>query len=289
MKEVHFQVRPHDCDAFGHVNNAAYASIVQHAMAVSLTDFGLSKDWGREGDYFWDLRSMSIEYRSVATFGDNLTVYLWLEEPDEIDPVVGFEIRRLDTGSGGQGQDAISGVRSVWNRVSRQTGEKTPVPSSLLADLPREGGCLPRHFSLPTDSPRFKSYHWDHRVMVSEVGPSGRIHPQAVYDWLMESVFGASEQAGWPTERRLAANFVTFQTRHDTEFLTMPETGDFIRITSRAIEVRRLRGTWFHEVRRLPNEELLVRDYSTGVYLDLSGRPATPPSEMMNAIQFGEY
>lgn len=285
--EVRFQTRPCDCDVFGHVNNAVYASIIQHAFAETLARLGLSKDWSREGDCFWELKSLAIEYRSLATFDSELKVNIWLEQPDETDPVIGLEIEDCRATSEGQAQQSISRARSVWNRISRQNREKVSVPSSFLVDFPQDGGLLPRPFDLPADSSRFRSYGWDHRVMVSEVGPSGRVHPQAVYDWLQESVFDASEQAGWPTERRMAVNFVTFQTRHDTEFLAFPEIGDSIRITSRAIEVRRLRGTWFHEVHRLPKNELLLRDYSTGVYLDLDGRPATPPADMMTDIQFG--
>lgn len=284
MTDVPLQVRSSDCDVFGHVNNAIYASFLQHAVAETLTHLGFYQDWHRDGDFFWEVRSLALEYRKPATFGDVLTAKIWLEQSDQTDSVFGCEITRATRGGS---QQSICRARSVWNRVSRQSGRPVLLPDNLLVGLPPDTGSLPRRFDLPADSARLRNYHWDHKVMASELGPSGHVHPQAVYNWTQEGVFRASEEAGWPTERRLAAGFLTFQTRHDTEFLAFPDADDSIRVTSRAIEVRRLRGTWLHEIHRLSDGKLLVRDYTTGVFLDLTGRPATPPSEMMNDIQFG--
>ena len=47
---VSLQVRPDDCDSFGHVNNAAYASFVQLAVVETLRTAGFDCDWsGRAG------------------------------------------------------------------------------------------------------------------------------------------------------------------------------------------------------------------------------------------------
>jgi acyl-CoA thioester hydrolase len=284
VSAIPLQVRPSDCDAFGHVNNAVYASFIQHALADTLAHLGFSMDWHRDGHAFWELRSLTIEYRRPAVFGDALTAHIWLEQPHQTHPTFGCEIKAA-TPEGSQ--QSVCRSRSVWNRVSRQSEERLLLPESFLARFPRDAGVLPRAFDLPADSPKYRTYYWDLNVMVSEVGPNGRVHPQAVYNWVQESVFRASEQAGWPTERRLAAGFLTFQTRHDTEFLAFPEAGDSLRIASRVIEVRRLRGTWLHHVHRLSDGELVVREYTTGVFLDLTGRPAAPPSEMMKDLQFG--
>jgi acyl-CoA thioester hydrolase len=287
MTTSHLQIRPSDCDVFGHVNNAAYVSFVQYALAAALTDLGLSQDWTREGGCFWRLKSLSIEYRRPAFFSDLLTNAIWLEQPDLANPVFGSEVKRIQDPAGPDSEQPICRARSAWQRICRHTGEPVPLADSVLLGLPRTGGTPPRPFELPPDPVGLASYHWHHTVMVSEVETSGYVRPQSLYEWLQQGVFEASAQAGWPTEKRLAAGFVTFQTRHDTEILAYPCSGDSVRVTSRAIQVLRLRGTWYHEVHRLPAEELLLRDHSTGVFLDLSGRPTTPSDDMMNAIQFG--
>lgn len=193
MSGIHLQVRPSDCDAFGHVNNAVYVSFIQHAMADTLAHLGFSMDWHRDGDSFWELKSVAIEYRRPAAFGDALTAYIWLEQPDQTHPAFGCEIKAA-TGEGSQ--QSVCRSRSVWNSVSRQSEKPFLLPESFLANFPGDAGVLPRPFDLPPDSPKFRNYYWDHNVMVSELGPNGRVHPQAVYNWLQDSVFRASEQAG---------------------------------------------------------------------------------------------
>ena len=199
---------------------------------------------------------------------------------------IGWEVLSEEPQDGAASQP-FARARAAWDRI-HQSSEPSPLPESLLGQFPQNNGAGTRSFELPLDSRKFRKSNWDHKVMVSEVGPNGNVQPQAIYNWLQESVFDASAQAGWPTDRRLATGFITLQTQHDTEFISFPKIGDLIRISSRAIEVRRFRGTWFSEsMRKLPNDELLIRDYSTGVYLDLTGRPATPPVEMMKDIHIG--
>jgi len=161
------------------------------------------------------------------------------------------------------------------------------LPADLLTSFPRSGGRSPRGFSLPADSPEFKNYHWDHEVLRSGIGPQGYVHPQAIYHWLEESLFVASSQAGWPMKRMHAAGFLTIQIRHNTAFESYLALGETVRVQSRLIEVKRLRGTWLQEMFRLKDGKLLVRDFSTGVFLNLEGRPATPLNKMITDLQFG--
>jgi len=74
--------------------------------------------------------------------------------------------------------------------------------------------------------------------------------------------------------------------RHGNRCLA-PAPNDTVRITSRLIDARRLGGTWLIEVQNLADGQLLARDYSTGVHLNLEGRPAAPPAQIIQDIQFG--
>jgi acyl-CoA thioesterase FadM len=282
---IDIQIRPADCDGFGHVNNAVYAAYLEMALAAALTRAGFAEDWSPAGAYCWLPRTLIIEYRQAAAFGDRLTPALWLSQPDSVQPVFGFELTRF-TGAA-ESRQTVLRSRAAWQRVARGTGEWVPLPDALLAALAEDPGSLPRPFSLLPDVADSRRYCWDHTVMRPDVGLGGYAQAQAVYRWLEESIFDACAQSGWTAERRLAAGSLVFQTRHDTDLVALPRVGDSIRVTSRVVEVRRLRGTWLQEIHRLPQEELLIRDYSTGVFVDLSGRPAAPPQEIMNEIQFG--
>lgn len=282
------QLRPADCDSLGHVNNAAYVAYLQHALAELTASHGFENDWRGESEYIWSLQSMAIEYRQPAVFGDTLTADIWVAKREPLYPAFGCEIRKSSDAAGRDLQASIVRSRSVWSRIALKSGDVVPAPESLLAASTGEAGVLPRRFNLPVDSEDVRHYDWEHQVMRAEVDTADRAQPQSVYRWLEQSVFQASAGAGWPIERWLETGYLTLQTRHDTEFLDFPAAGDPVRITSRLVEVRRLRGTWFSEIRNQMGGSLLARDYSTGVFLNLAGRPATPPARIFRDIQFGQ-
>jgi acyl-CoA thioesterase FadM len=281
---VTVQVRAGDCDSNGHVNNAVYVAYVEHALAGRLAALGLMADWRGDGSHAWRLDSLSVEYRQAARFGDRLDTLLWLEVADPLRPVFACELTRPDPDGA---PASVVRSRSCWQRFRRSTGEAEPVPQVVLDSFPAGAGTSVRTFQLPPDCPACRTYVWEHRVMRAELNPQGAAHPEAIYHWLEDAVFEASAEAGWPVERWLGVGMLTLQTRHDTRFHTYPRRGEAIRIASRLVDVRHWRGTWQVEVRRALDGELLVRDYSTGTFLNLEGRPTTPPPEMMQEIQFG--
>ncbi len=85
-----------------------------------------------------------------------------------------------------------------------------------------------------------------------------------------------------------AENFVSLQYRHDAEFFDAAVNGDEIEIVSRLIEIRRVRGTWLHEVYRAATNALIMRDYSTGAFLDREGNIRAGPMEVLEALTRGE-
>jgi acyl-CoA thioester hydrolase len=283
---VPLQVRPGDCDSFGHVNNAVYVSFVQQALAATLTHLGLAADWQVEGDHLWQMRSLSAEYRYATRYGEDLEASLWLEIADPLQPVIGCEIRSSSLEPKGVRQVKVR-TRSTWVRLARATGKPAPVPAAVLGALPAQAGAAPKVVMLPAEQPDIRSYAWRHDIMRFERDPFGFVQLPAIYHWLEEAVFDASAQAGWPMERWRAAGYFTLQIRHDTVLTAYPQRQESITIASRLIDMRRLRGTWCVDLYRYPGHDLLIRDYSTGVFLDLEGRPATLPAQIGRDIQFG--
>lgn len=292
MLSINVQVRPSDCDSYGHVNNAVYLGYLEQALAEGLTGCGFGPDWQAGSDYFWEPTAMSIEYRQAALLGDRLTAGIWLVELDESEATFGFELLRMDAETDELAETSLVRAHSTWRRVTWETGCAGALPQELEDLCAGQGGTELRPFKLPADEPDARKYHWPsqeappHKVMLSELNPFDRVHPLAIYHWLQEAVFEASAEAGWPQSRWLEAGLLTLQTRHDTTILAMPRGGDAIRVTSRLIEVRRLRGTWLQEVHRRSDDQLLIRNYSTGVFLNLEGRPAAPPKQMMDDLRF---
>ncbi|GAK50958.1 metallophosphoesterase [Candidatus Moduliflexus flocculans] len=179
----------------------------------------------------------------------------------------------------------LDGAKSAWERIERATGAAVTVSENLFAHFSCDVREVPRAFALPEDDLTVRRYEWEHRIMRVELDFTGHIRPQAAYNWLEESVFEASAEAGWPPERRMASGFLILQMRHDTQFFALPEFGERIRIISRLVDTRRFRGTWIQEILSLNQNRVLARDYSTGIFVDIAGRPVTPPPEMMADMQ----
>jgi acyl-CoA thioesterase FadM len=211
---------------------------------------------------------------------------LWLDSFDAIAPAFGLEIHLADA-DGGDKPPTVARARSDWCRVNRQSIEPVPISPSLLDTLREDRGVLPRNRSLPAISPELRRYRWDHKVLRSELAPSRKVHPRAIMNWVEEAVFNACPQAGWLRERLGEAGISNLQTRHDTEFISLPGAGDSAGIVSRLADARRLKGCWYREISDSIRDVLLVRDYTPGVFLNLSGRPASRPPGLVQDLQVG--
>jgi acyl-CoA thioesterase FadM len=286
MTDFPIQIRPSDCDSYGHVNNAIYVSYFQQALADGLTRRGCGNDWRTEGEYRWEPQTLHLEYRRPATYGENLEARLWLAQPDRIHPGFGFDLRS-NPAAGGDPAPVVFRALGIWTRKQRKNDALCEINREVLEDFSSESGALPRGFEAPAAIASAREYRRERIVELGEVDPTGFVHPQALFQWFEESIHDASAQAGWPLARWLAAGVFTLQTRHDAEIFTLPRGGDTVQIASRLIDARRLGGTWLIEVHRSSNHQLLARDFSTGVHLNLEGRPTAPPAQIIQDIQNG--
>ena len=121
-----------------------------------------------------------------------------------------------------------------------------------------------------------------------ELDVTDRVATAVYFNWLEEATVWAASVVGWPLERMKDEDTITFQYRHDAEFFEGASHGDEIEIVSRLISVKPIRGTWVHEVFRPATETLLMRDYSTGAFVDWNGKIKPAPAAMIEALVHGE-
>lgn len=120
-----------------------------------------------------------------------------------------------------------------------------------------------------------------------ELGPDGAARPQVVLQWLEHAVFRAADRAGWPRERMVAAGFLTLVVGHHLVLDEPAREGDELILTSRLVEVRRVSGTWHHEVHRADGR-LVAADRARGAFLDLEGRIRPAPDGLLDDLLRGE-
>ncbi len=270
----HVQVREYECDAYGHLNNAVY---LQYLQQVTLDAMGVVN----AGEAFWNVRRLAVEYQAPARYGDVLQIATWVSEADASHVARGYHI------TSGAGRVPSVRAQIEWDYRDRAARSVRPVPEEQRAGLTVEAPASLKPFTVPRDNGA-RPFRWRHTVPFYELDLTNRVGLAVYFQWLEAAFFNATESAGWTVERMRAENFVSLQYRHDAEFFDAAVNGDKIEIVSRLIEIRRMRGMWLHEVYRAATNTLIMRDYSTGAFLDWEGNVRAGPMEVLAALTCGE-
>lgn len=259
------RVRYHECDSYGHVNNAVYP---QYLAQLTLDAHQVAPDVA----HMWTMQRLAIEFHTPAVYGDTLQAEAWPVEATAASLTHDYRLTRAADNR------LVVAARVGW--VVSGPPPRLPL-AAPLSPAPL------KPFTPPTDN-QSRPFRWRRGVHRYEVGAAGQVPPWVYLNWLEEATLSASTRAGWPVERMLAHNLVILQFRHDAEFFGYVGLGQAVEIVSRLVEVRRVRGTWLHEVFALAPRGLVLRDYSTGVFLDGQGQPRLGVAEMMADLVKGE-
>lgn len=120
-----------------------------------------------------------------------------------------------------------------------------------------------------------------------EVVADGAARPQAILQWLEHAVFRAAVRGGWPRERMESAAFMTYVAGHHLVLGRRAREGDELVVTSRLVDLRRVSGTWHHEI-HASGGELVAADRAHGAFLDLEGHTRPAPGELLDDLLRGE-
>lgn len=269
-----FRVRADECDSLGHVNNAVY---IRHLHQATLDALGAVTI----AEAFWDMRTLAIQYHGPAGYGDELNVMTWVIDADDSAIVCGYRVTRA-----AEGVPLVS-AQVIWDYRDTATYNRRRVPETLSAGPHSKMPAPLKPFAVPPENGA-RPFRWHHRVRHYELDWTNRVGTAVYFNWLEEATICAANAVGWSLERMRAENFITFQYRHDAEFVGSASNSDEIEIVSRLIDVRRVRGAWIHEVFQRATNALVLRDYSSGAFLDRHGHIKAAPTEMMEALLRGE-
>lgn len=273
---ITLRARASDCDSFGHINNARYLDYAYEALASVANVNRLVS-----ASAVWRTTTLAIEYHAPARGHDALEIVTWLTGSDDTHLTQACKIVRPFDGL------HIASASVGWQIRDRHTSAVLAVPADVWPNHSAELPSPVRSFVPPAKNGT-QSFHWRHRVRHYELDASGVVGPSTCLNWLEEATFQACASGGWPIERMRTENFVSLQRRHDAELFDVAHYGDEVEVVSQLIDVRRVRGTWLHELRRLDDDHtMLMRDYSTGSFVDLQGNLRSAPDDMMSALVNG--
>ncbi|HYN87101.1 MAG TPA: thioesterase family protein, partial [Ardenticatenaceae bacterium] len=262
-----FRVRAYECDLLGHVNNAVYQHYCEQAAIEASEDAGYGMEWYETQEAAWVIRRITVEYLRPALSGQVLGVTTWISSQGRVRAQREYEIRRPADG------ELIARASATWIYVDRASGQPRRIPGELAPAFGPPGRAALQPAALPERGLEAGSFLWRHQVKRYELDGMQHVNNAVYLHWVEEAKFRAAESAGWSLERLRAHDLVTVQIRHDTEYLLPAVYGDEIEIVSRVHELRKVRGTWLHEVYCADGRELLARNYSTGAFLNVQGRP----------------
>ena len=257
------RVHIYELDSLGHVNNANYFPYLQQATEAA---------WPQAAD--WTLRRLSMEYIVPALHGTELAVHVWEDAAAADETSLGYAIERCDD------QQILLRARLVWETATGGDAVSAKPTFQPVADLPRDYQIKPAR-QVP-EMPGGRLFRWQHQVRGYETGSDGAVSATQVLRWTEEARARAAHEIGWSYQRMGEADFVGVVTRHEFEFARMPRAGEEIEVSSRIYEVRRVRGTWRHEL--TCNGELLAAAFVSGGFLNTAGHPHPPPPALIDGL-----
>ena len=130
-------------------------------------------------------------------------------------------------------------------------------------------------------------FRYHHAVRSYELGPDGTARPQVILQWLEHAVFRAAVRAGWPRDRMEAAGFLTYVIGHHLVLGEAAREGEELVVASRLVDLRRVSGTWHHEIRGADGR-LVATDRARGAFLDLDGHVRPAPDGLLDDLLRGE-
>ena len=213
------------------------------------------------------VHTLAIEYENPARFSDELDIAVSVIAANGARFDCSYEISRVPD------KTSVAFARIEWSGPGAEHGLREITPAhaghAALKPLvtPKDNGARP--------------FRWRHTVSHYELDVLGQAQLAAYFNWLEEAFFQAVRVAGWPLSRLREENFLSLQNRHDAEFFAAAKDLDEIEVVSRLINIRRVRGIWIHELYRVATKTLLMRDYSTGAFMDWQGKLRTAPLGIM--------
>lgn len=260
------RVLHHECDFMGHVNNAAYVRYLQQVTLDALSEQNLIPSDA--------MQRLSIQYQSFARYGDRLAVSTWTIENGQSRLLLGYRIVRHSDGL------PVVSAEIEWHYPGGLADDPDDgAPSSVVRPI--------KPLAPPAHDPSAYQYRSRHAVRRYELDQTGRVQEATYFNWLEHSTLQAADAVGWPLERIAAAGSVIIQYRHDAEFFEAARAADEVEIISRLVAMHRASGIWLHDVVRTADGARVMRDYSTGVWMNESGRISPAPAGMMEACVAG--
>lgn len=278
---VPFKVRLYELDSLGHVNNAVYLRYCQQAAMEASESVGYTLDKYNEMGLIWVIKHTILEHVAPAFYGDVIEVTTWVSQ---ITPASTFREYLLTRQSDGA---VIARARSRWVLLDAKSGRPLRMPEEMREAFRPNGKIAVRDLKpMRGEKPveRAKVFRHFRKVQRYELDSAGHVNNAVYLNWLEQAKFEAMASVGYTGAWLKEAGITIVQVRAEIEYMKPALDGDEVEIVSRLAGMARTHGTWEHTIYKLPTGELVAKAWSTGAFLDSTGRPTRAPGELIAAL-----
>jgi acyl-CoA thioester hydrolase len=278
-----FRVRHYELDALGHLNNVVFVNYMQEAAVEASAVLGFNPEWYRDRGEVWVVRRLEVRYLGQVAFGDAVDVATWASATGGVRSVREYDLTLAGSAT------RVARARAEWAYVDVATGQPAGIPDVLAAAFGAAGG--EEDLGIRTRNPRSTdgAYRYVSRrpVQFRELDTLRHVNHAAYLDWVGQAYFDATRSINYPPEQTRKEGWMILQAGHSAEFLAPAVADDNIEVVSWVSELGGVRGAWTHEIYNADTRQLLARDYSLGVFVNLEGRPCTLPRQAVDAVLRG--
>lgn len=278
---VPFKVRLYELDSLGHVNNAVYLRYCEQAAMEASESAGYTLDKYKEKGWLWIIKHTILEHVAPAFYGDVIEVTTWVSQ---ITPASTFREYLLTRRSDGA---LIARARSRWVLLDAKSGRPLRMPEEMREVFRPNGEIAVRDLKPMRGEKHVenaKVFHHFRKVQRYELDSAGHVNNAVYLNWLEQAKFEAMVSAGYPYSRLKEAGITIVQVRAEIEYIKPALDGDELEIVSRLAGMARTHGTWEHAIYKCATGELVAKAWSTGAFLDSTGRPTRAPGELIAAL-----
>jgi YbgC/YbaW family acyl-CoA thioester hydrolase len=268
MPSIHthrFVVRYHECDAYGHVNNAHYARYMQEAAFEASAAAGFSPAWYTAHDRVFAVRATQIEFVQQAAYHDSLEVRTWISDARRVTARRQYEIRNTATDA------LVCRGHSDWVLASSSTGELVSLPPDMLDAFAPERRGINAVKPQAIEQPPLPAqpYRSQRSVRWQDLDAGGVVNNPVYLDYCSDCGFDCTAHFGWTVARQFETGIGVFFKSLQIDYLAPARPNDALQITAWLSGVKRISGTRHFLIKRVSDGAPLARMNGVIVCVDL--------------------
>lgn len=262
-----FQFRLDELDAHGELPNSALARLFQETAMRATTKAGYASDWFTARKIVWVVHEMTLEHLRPIHYDDELEISTWLSDMQRVRTHREYLARNAAT------DEIVARGRAHWAHLSSETLMPARIPQEISERFAPNGMVAvphlePRRYAPPSPAPR--AFLSSRRVQRYETDAMQHVNNTVYFDWIEETVADAAEEwAGKMFGTGGAARLCV--RRHDIAYVRPALARDAVEIVAEQIGAGQC--TIVLSVRVKRDNELLVRDQVTALWVDGNGKP----------------